>query len=195
MPPQLRAEVRLDRVEAVRHPSDDVRVAAVLAHEIGGPPEVAHRRAREAERQQTGVQAASFARRFQSRARQDLGGAGEPVGRRTEKAGQPVDGALLAGGQDRVAVGLRPCLVHCGDHRHWVEHTERRGDDLPRHLTHARATAREVRRDRTRASRAPCTRRVPPAGSRRSPRPPRPGRGAFGLSPGLLRRASFPLST
>ena len=27
-----------------------------------------------------------------------------------------------------------------------IEHTERRGDDLPRHLAHARSTAREVRR-------------------------------------------------
>ena len=70
-----------------------MRVPAVLAQDVGRPPEVTHGIAGRPKRTQAGADGVTFGRRRLARPREELGRPGQPVGHTVEDARQSCDGA------------------------------------------------------------------------------------------------------
>jgi hypothetical protein len=121
-------------------------VAAELAQEIGQPPDSTERIARQAERQQPGVQRLSLWPETSARHVQERCRLGQTVGLRAEDPSQLTDGALRAGGADCRCVGDGPPVGDGGHHDGRVEHAEGSRDYLAGHLAEHGAPTAEVRR-------------------------------------------------
>ena len=119
-------------------------VAAVLAQQVRGSPQVTQRVAGEAERAQPGVDRAACPRRRVGGPAEQLGDPSQALGLLAEDAPQHRGRAPLAGLEDGLPAGDLPAGR---DRRHdhlRVEAAERGGHDLARHLAHARAATGEV---------------------------------------------------
>ena len=123
-----------------------MRVAAVLPHQVGRPPEVADRVTRPPERAEAGDDRPPLAGGCVCGPAQELRRAAQPFGRVAQDARERRGGAVLAGLEDRGRVGLGPSVGDGRDHDVGVEDGEGGGHDLSRHLPHARAAAAEVPR-------------------------------------------------
>ncbi len=143
-PVELAQQTDLGGVEVGADPGGGVAVAAVLAQHVAEAPHAAEHSGGRRLGQRAGEQCPAFGSQRSDGGREKVGRTLGAGGLGTEHALELRDGAAVSSGADGGCVGEAPALGHAGHHGLRVEHGERCGHHLARHLAHQRAAAGEV---------------------------------------------------